>query len=1482
MKNLAKWLCCSLAVASLWGCVSQHDENVDPTGSQQEEVSTSTKGLQHSLSVKTLGGLKPEDVAAVATSSLTLNGSAIPSAGSARVGRLQSLGKVTLTGATAGDILAKGVVSGSDSQINGTIVAGGAVSLISSATTGTVTSNATISDSSFSWQVDVPDSARGAVSLGSGQSRVLVPDAYGKLSLSADAKVYLTAGSYVFAGMSAGGTPKIIVDTSKGPVLVYFTALGFRGRVPGSDAAIWESANGGTIDPSRLLVSVTPNSRERASRAGVEVDASGFSGGTLVASLATVTLSGTRLTGAVFADAINLRNGASIDPAPFDWSSLVPPDTSGYPKVAIQDSPIRLFAADRVSDPDTVGSFNPPSPINFRIPDRLIVQDGNAGNFAAKLVYKPTTGANVTCTYKGGSPVAHPLNVSDFARGREYVFVSCTNKAAANSVQAGSAFSLSIAGDPEVSGGVTSVGLDMGQGGCSEQLGQFISPAQSRTMIESFSWATAKKLPENNADGTPTLFYANIYIRNAEERLRLNQLLIHYQKKPLFEDEMARLGGHCGTLNYDGDGEGIFVYAVIPGATYNKILEARTSPDVAPEERELFKAIILKTPPSGAKNPDNSLKIDILKDAGFRYMNLDILPDDAALDALSASDVEILQGMGVGKVLVGAVTFVAKTARAVARTAVQVLGALDRLLAGSVEIKLDVDVLNRDPHFGKGSPMLRGWKGGGAMPMPGLRVEIMQWAQRLYTLGAPIPTSFVGHTDENGYVKIKVGKSGGLLRGSASPRGTSGMCIELANDAAFLTGFLLESEFCNFEDTNLVTPGDPTLPMDFENGSSFNLRTQNNELHAIAQMTDMFEYARDVVGHRPARARVMTGANASVLAPNLTNKDGSFSEERLWAPCGSFDTAVTRAIGDAPLVAGTTVAALAPLVVPGVGPLIAAGGLIVGAAGTFYLSALAQTDIVFPATSKAERDRVVISHEYGHYVFCSMLNEAQHDALNSMAIEVMMDGSGNGSGLFARAVHEGFADFLTGQITGSADYQWLPAAGAEPGMERDGTLSNPRYCDGRGVCFDANYTAVSGQKLHLDVARVATTLFDAFDGRTSARFGDTWMPTDSDNFTNVANGSATQSVCAVNASGFCLEPAATPYGQANDDAVMLTGRGLRTVVQGFADAMGPVVAGQPVDAWFGKVFTPQNLNKGVNKAMVANGENWCNRCRLFALHSALAPSVETGASLTEQDAWNICKQDPDVMDVLGEAPPDADLRLDLANGCVPCPAGQISDATGVCTACPGSQVTSGNQCQACPVHSVPNANRDGCTECPANTIVSGNFCVACNDTSYADTDNNACVACPVDATFNGAGACSVANFTIPAKGPKRDACRDRFVVEVQNEEKAAADPQFRSLSAYVRENTWPKDVCQAFGIALTSTYNLNGSQSFFKSNSGFGEYGSTVSGIGCSFENSGVSFSSSEILGRRKYPIRIQVKTSGSFGDTAPVLFVGNHCSRVQ
>ena len=101
--------------------------------------------------------------------------------------------------------------------------------------------------------------------------------------------------------------------------------------------------------------------------------------------------------------------------------------------------------------------------------------------------------------------------------------------------------------------------------GCGESIGYPIDPADSIRMRDSFSWAATRELRELDNRGRPNLYYANIYVHKREQLELLERLRVHYSFRPLLAPELARFRGKCGSTNYSGDGEGIFVFAVISG-----------------------------------------------------------------------------------------------------------------------------------------------------------------------------------------------------------------------------------------------------------------------------------------------------------------------------------------------------------------------------------------------------------------------------------------------------------------------------------------------------------------------------------------------------------------------------------------------------------------------------------------------------------------------------------------------------------------------------------------------------------------------------------------------------------------------------------------------------------------------------------------------------------------------------------------------------
>lgn len=112
-----------------------------------------------------------------------------------------------------------------------------------------------------------------------------------------------------------------------------------------------------------------------------------------------------------------------------------------------------------------------------------------------------------------------------------------------------------------------------------------LSQDESRAMRDSFRWQDTLPVPETFSDGTPHIYYGQIYVNSPETVQALDYLRINYANSPLFEQEMEAYEAQ-GIKNYfmePFDGAGQFAYAFIPGAVYNAIRAAALDP-TTPEE----------------------------------------------------------------------------------------------------------------------------------------------------------------------------------------------------------------------------------------------------------------------------------------------------------------------------------------------------------------------------------------------------------------------------------------------------------------------------------------------------------------------------------------------------------------------------------------------------------------------------------------------------------------------------------------------------------------------------------------------------------------------------------------------------------------------------------------------------------------------------------------------------------------------------------
>lgn len=1169
----------------------------------------------------------------------------------------------------------------------------------------------------FSWRARLPAISTEDYHLEPVSDLALSPGSYGALVVKPGTSIHLSSGEYTFNSIEVHSEGKLVIDDHQAPVVVYVRdTFSFKGSIQGVFRAV----------PQLLLVDLGVTT--------VFVESSFV--GTLVVPNATLRLQAALPnghTGTFVAKEFHAEPDTIIHHRSFPWHLLDTPTSEPLPVLVphlLPESPVNLTATTEGG-----ATSEQEEPVSFEVPDELRVSKGNAGMGTATLTFVTPSGTTVTCTYQGGATVPHPDNFLEFAKGLTYNFVSCSNGSVPGDTNQGTSFTLDVTGDddsvlgPEVG---VQVELALG-GGCSGTLEQPITPLESRQLVEGFDWADTESVAETNDDGTPALYYANIYVRTDEELALLDTFFIHYQSKPLLTTEMAKYDGQCGTIQYEGDGEGIFVFAVIPGATYNRLREATTRSDIPADERVVFRAIVLRDVPAAMKNANGSLNYNALVAGGFYYRDQRTVTPGTA-GAVTQG------GGGGGKSWLSVVEFVVSVAEEAGSLATQALGAFDRWLNGRVTVHVDLNIMNRDPFFPSNTALQTGWgsRAGEELSVPGVEVEILQWAQHLNTLGVPLPTKFVGKVNANGRTDIDVTRNGTELLGlgGVTTRGTDGLCVRAENDAAMLASLFTANETCNFS-KNDELDGDFN---NFESDSNVDINTGNFDLHGLAQMTDVWQYARDVLNYRMRRARILTGYSAAVLSPDAGNEvDNEHGEQRLWAPCQGFPNAATD------------VAAWVGGLIPGVNILV---------------HQMDTADIIMARNSRAKRSRGVLSHEYGHFLFCHLMAETRD--LSLFTLETMWEGPTIQEKDDTRYINEAFADFIMGQVVGGKDYNWSAGDGGtaiqyDPDEDNPSFGSYEDYCisqERRGLlsgfrCFERN-NAFSAEGID-SVGRLATLFHDFFDGATPGPRN----PTNGDAF-DLAPTSAPE--CAHHRNPVLNDPRdfqclihSQAYGDLMDERVSIPGPGLVDwITRDMLEFEGSNL----------KAPNESSLLKGLNKTARSSGASWCDTCQAFALHR-VAPELEwpfetcgnrdvdisldpdhcgacgtscaagevcsagscqpsCGAGLTQCDRscadlsthpshcgacnqgciagqqcingtctgypsyvkelWQACVENELVSDIVGP-PPVESLRMDAAS-CAECPPGQVSNDSGTCEDCPNGEVVEGNECQTCPETSI--------------------------------------------------------------------------------------------------------------------------------------------------------------------------------------------------
>src|SRR5690606_18339979 len=117
---------------------------------------------------------------------------------------------------------------------------------------------------------------------------------------------------------------------------------------------------------------------------------------------------GAALVGSFFGKSVAVAASAHVTHAPMPYEQACGVARADDPVVAREAPPAALVAQACTSSGNQPALYVPGAPIRFRIPERLHVRHGNAGNHPATLTYTTVGGTTVTCGYVGGASVAHP------------------------------------------------------------------------------------------------------------------------------------------------------------------------------------------------------------------------------------------------------------------------------------------------------------------------------------------------------------------------------------------------------------------------------------------------------------------------------------------------------------------------------------------------------------------------------------------------------------------------------------------------------------------------------------------------------------------------------------------------------------------------------------------------------------------------------------------------------------------------------------------------------------------------------------------------------------------------------------------------------------------------------------------------------------------------------------------------------------------
>jgi hypothetical protein len=869
--------------------------------------------------------------------------------------------------------------------------------------------------------------------------------------------------------------------------------------------------------------------------------------------------------------------------------------------------------------------------------------------------------------------------------------------------------------------------------------------AQCQAIVSSFpGWDKVAPVPETDAQGRPTLWYAIIPVTSPSQIDDLTALDIDVEEDPIFVSDatLASEVGQSGVVTQSSCYGAQLMWGIVPGAIFNSIIRTTA------KDHQNFNPIILQPVPMGFDDATityeslHPFSYDVLVQAGL----LDpAAPTDGGADAGTGAVSRLSLSGFVGDVWNGAVDLW--------HGVEMVGGSIDRKIVGSINLTLHLDVRNTDPSFGgpigpvagdprtdKSTPMVRTWgsHAGGPIQLAGVTVVAKQSLLKFFGV-----TLFSGRSqgtsDVNGNVRISVAKAT-----------TTGLCIDLENAAASVNQTIGHYEVCSLEAGETTADGKPTSARSYDMDTTLNFELQNKYVNVLAQLTDGQAYLHDVAQYSAHKATALVGP--------LTDPISKLTGGRAVTPCLGLPNQALDLVN-----AGLDdLANLAPW------PFSLVTDAIVGATEKIY-----EVDMWLPDNGQTLSSRGVVSHEYGHFAMCSMLydeDKTKSAKIPSLIVQRIAEGTYMNVGDETTRVMEAWADFFAGQTAGG--YSYFDLQNEQP--DSQGTM---KYCEGTsdaragGACWDWNYvedttaTPNPGSSTEdvgtpLQMRRVATTLFDAFDGHVRGGddpgAGDFWH---------------------YDAASARFVPAASHRGDAADETVALPGAAMRTMIHDWTG--GASLLDWRIDEAQVLGALNQTIRGTAKPGTTGANYGWCEACQLFSQHDgrtcAMASDGEASGECMSSEleptqpgalSWPqlvaVCAQDP-VRGFVGAAPAATDPTSpctftgcgarsilvgtpgDAAASCVPCGQHQISvGATScatcaapsvgglTCLECPDEQIVGGadgNTCVSCPPLQIPDSTRTTCVPCGYRQVSAGTSCQTCPADQIA-APSGACASCP--------------------------------------------------------------------------------------------------------------------------------------------------------